>query len=68
MDENARLQEIETKIAFQEDLLESLNEALTGQQRQLEVLQRQLRQMHYLMESAREGSINPKEESPPPHY
>lgn len=69
MNENdARLQEIENKIAFQEHLLESLSEVLTDQQRQLEMLQRQLRQMHHLMESSREGVRHPKDEPPPPHY
>ena len=66
-DHDARLREIETKIAFQERLLESLNDALTGQQRQLEVLQRQLRQVHRIVES-REEFGKPEDESPPPHY
>jgi SlyX protein len=67
-DNDARLLEIESKIAFQEHLLESLNEALTDQQRQIEALRRQLKQMHHLMESSRDGERHPKDEPPPPHY
>lgn len=63
--DDARLREIESKIAFQEHLLESLNDALTGQQRQIEMLQRQLRQLHHLIES---DENSPKDEPPPPHY
>jgi len=37
----ARLQEIESKIAFQGWMLEALNDALTGQQKQLDALNRQ---------------------------
>lgn len=65
----ARLTELETKAAFQEQLLEELNQALIEQQFALDKMQLQLR---YLAEKAKEnqGSIiaSRAEETPPPHY
>jgi len=67
-DNDPRFQDIESKIAFQERLLEHLNEALTGQQQQLDALRRQLQKISRLMESSQEQISSPEEEVPPPHY
>ena len=68
MPDDTRLQNIEFKIAFQERLLEQLNEALTGQQKQLDALQRHLRDINRNIESQNEQFSRPDEEAPPPHY
>jgi len=68
MADDTRLQDIEYKIAFQERLLEQLNEALTGQQQQLDDLRRQIRDMNRNIESQNEQFSRPDDEAPPPHY
>ncbi|MDX8392176.1 MAG: SlyX family protein [Mariprofundaceae bacterium] len=69
MPENdTRLQDIESKIAFQEHLLESLNEALTSQQQQLDALQQQLARIGNRLETTHDDIKRPDEETPPPHY
>ncbi|OIO69388.1 MAG: hypothetical protein COW19_05830 [Zetaproteobacteria bacterium CG12_big_fil_rev_8_21_14_0_65_55_1124] len=66
---DTRFEDIETKISFQEHLLENLNEALTSQQRQLDDLKRQMTKMTQMLESPQNQQIsNPDEEAPPPHY
>lgn len=66
-DHDARMQEIETRIAFQEHLLEHLNEALTSQQKQLDALTRQIARIASHLESP-QGIRRPEDETPPPHY
>ncbi|MDQ6988174.1 MAG: SlyX family protein [Mariprofundaceae bacterium] len=65
--DDTRLQEIESKIAFQERLLESLNEALTSQQRQLDNLHRMLARLEQQLASG-DYIKHADEEVPPPHY
>ena len=61
------LQSLESRIAFQEDLLQKLDDALSGQQRQLLEMQRHIellmQQIKVLMQE-----IPDTPESPPPHY
>lgn len=64
----SRFQDIESKIAFQERLLEHLNEALTSQQRQLDGLKGQLKKVAQLLETSEERISRPEDEIPPPHY
>lgn len=65
----SRLTELETKLAFAEDLLETLNQTVIRQQEQIDLMQQQLRLLHQrLQETAtRDGVHNPREEIPP-HY
>ncbi len=64
-----RFEDIETKISFQEHLLENLNDALTSQQRQLDDLKRQIMKISDMMESPQEMQTgHSDEEAPPPHY
>ena len=61
--------ELETKLSFQEHLIEELNEALTHQQQQLDTLQRQLDAMREQIQGSLADDIRPaSDESPPPHY
>lgn len=61
------IQSLETRIAFQEDLLQKLDDALSGQQHQLLEMQRHIelltQQIKVLMQE-----IPDTPESPPPHY
>ncbi len=66
-DADRRLTELETRAAFQERLIQELNEALTAQQKQLDEL---ARQVAWLRRHAAGGETirRPEEEIPPPHY
>ena len=69
MDLEQRINEVETRLAFQETTLQELNEVLTSQQQQLS-------QMQTLVEKLRERVVelgsnmqaNAANEPPPPHY
>jgi SlyX protein len=64
----ARLDELEAKVAFAEDLIETLNQTVIRQQAQLDLLQQQLRLLHQrLQEALPDASGGPREEIPP-HY
>lgn len=64
-----RLAELETKLAFQEQLLEDLNQALIQQQFDLDKTQRQLRHLAGKLKDLQPSNIaSQAEETPPPHY
>ncbi|MGT2432610.1 SlyX family protein [Cupriavidus basilensis] len=64
-----RLTELEIKVAFQDDLLDSLNLAVARQQRQIDLLQEQLQALYQQMRSSGTGGTEggPQHEIPP-HY
>lgn len=63
-----RLNELEAKLAFAEDLIETLNQTVIRQQGQLDLLQRQIRLLHQqLLDSLPDNARTPKDEIPP-HY
>jgi SlyX protein len=64
----SRLIELETKLAFAEDLLETLNQTVARQQGQIDSLQQQLRLLHQQLKDAQpDDTTNPRDEIPP-HY
>jgi SlyX protein len=63
-----RLEELESRQAFQEDTIASLNEALVAQQQRIAYLEKMV---DLLIERYREVAPDialPEEEAPPPHY
>lgn len=65
-----QLIELESKLAFQEDTVNSLNNELHQHQMRIEKLQQQVM---LLAEKLRQlpddqGILSPEEEPPPPHY
>ncbi|MCH8256740.1 MAG: SlyX family protein [Proteobacteria bacterium] len=62
-----RLENLETKLAFQEDLIQKLDDALGSQQQQLLEIRHQL---ELLIEQIKlmENSIPELPDSPPPHF
>lgn len=65
-----QLIELESKLAFQEDTVNSLNTELHQHQMRIEKLQQQVM---LLAEKLRQlpddqGILSPEEEPPPPHY
>lgn len=64
----ARLTELETRLAFADDLLETLNQTVVRQQAQIDLLQDQLRLLHQRLKDALpEDARGPRDEIPP-HY
>lgn len=65
----ARLIDIETKLAYQEDLVETLNRIVSGQQRQIDELETACRKLvERVLEVSEELAARGIEDAPPPHY
>lgn len=67
MDTN-RLTELETQVAFQDDVVQQLNAVVTTQQQQIEQLRHELRVLSEQLAALREKIISSGVEPPPPHY
>jgi len=63
----ARVTELEVKLAFAEDLLETLNQTVFRQQEQIERLQREVRELRDQMQSLPVEQRSLRDELPP-HY
>jgi SlyX protein len=64
----ARLNELEAKVAFAEDLIETLNQAVIRQQGQIDLLQQQLRLLHQQLQDALPDDARTPRDEIPPHY
>ena len=65
----SRLTDLETRAAFQDDLLESLNRIVAEQQQQIDMLQQQVRLLYDQLRSMAPSNIaTDAEETRPPHY
>lgn len=68
-DPHARIDLLEEKIAYQDQVIEDLNTAITDQWRELDALKRQ---MSNLIEEVKEMELAARtpagREPPPPHY
>ncbi|AMR82133.1 SlyX family protein [Cupriavidus taiwanensis] len=64
-----RINELEIKLAFQEDLLDTLNSTVARQQQQIDLLQEQFRALYQQVRSAATtaAEADPLQEIPP-HY
>ena len=68
VDLQARVADLETRLAFQDDTIQTLNDVLFEQQRLLERLQLQLGELARRQEDM-QGALGAEEdEAPPPHY
>ena len=64
----ARIEALETRIAYQDRVIEELNTAITAQWKQIESLTRQVERMVDRLQQV-EGNAAPNSaEPPPPHY
>ena len=64
----ARLTELESKLAFAEYLLETLNQTVARQQGQIDSLQQQLRLLHQQLKDAMPDEARTPRDEIPPHY
>ena len=64
-----RIVELETKLVFQDETINELNEVITDQQKQLDELREEVRLLNLRIVSLAESSTDSNEkEPPPPHY
>lgn len=65
----ARVVELETRLAFQEHTLQALNDVVARQQQQIEVLVREIQTLKDRLRATVPSPVGPLEdEKPPPHY
>ena len=63
------IEQLQMKLSFQEDTIESLNQALIEQQKQMDDLQYQVKQLVSKINAIEPSNMaSEKEEMPPPHY
>ncbi len=63
------IEQLQMKLSFQEDTIESLNQALIEQQKQMDDLQYQVKQLVSKISAIEPSNmVSEKEEMPPPHY
>jgi SlyX protein len=62
-----RLVELETKITFQDHLLETLNKVVSEQQQTIDTIEKQLKVLALRMNPTSDVDIGPANEKPP-HY
>jgi SlyX protein len=64
----ARLNELEAKIAFAEDMIETLNQTVIRQQGQIDSMQQQLRLLHQQLQQVMPDESHTLHDEVPPHY
>lgn len=67
---DARVVELETRLAFQDDTLQALNDVVAAQQRQIDLLEMKLAALAKRQQELGEsiGAGGGEDEAPPPHY
>ena len=63
-----RLNELEAKTAFAEDLIETLNQTVIRQQGQIDLMQQQLRLLHQQLQDVLPDESHTLRDDIPPHY
>ncbi|WNJ96956.1 SlyX family protein [Vibrio ruber] len=65
----ARINDLECQLAFQEDTIEALNQALSQQQQTISRMQDQMKFMAGKLKNVSESPLaDSSQETPPPHY
>jgi SlyX protein len=64
---NERVDALEARVAYQDDTIETLNEAITAQWKQIDALTRQLAALNDRLQQAEAQTPAPANERPP-HY
>jgi SlyX protein len=65
---DARMTELEVKLAFAEDLLETLNRTVYRQQEQIDRMQQELRMLRQQMQQSLPTEQHSLRDEIPPHY
>jgi SlyX protein len=64
---NERVDALEARVTYQDDTIETLNQTITAQWKQIDVLTRQLAALNDRLQEAESRSPGPVNERPP-HY
>ena len=68
-DSSVRLDELESRLAFQDDLIESMNEVVARQDREIALLTQRLAKLAEKLEDIAAGAPAAADgHEPPPHY
>ena len=62
-----RIDTLETRIAYQDDTIETLNQTITAQWKQIDALTRKIAELGERLQEAETNAPGPANE-PPPHY
>ena len=62
-----RIDTLEMRLTFQDDTIETLNQTITAQWREIDALKRKIAQLVERLEDAQSDAEGPRNE-PPPHY
>lgn len=62
-----RIDRLETRLAYQDDTIETLNQTITAQWKQIDALTRQIAQLNERLQEADTNAPGPANERPP-HY
>ena len=62
-----RIDRLETRLAYQDDTIETLNQTITAQWKQIDALTRQIAQLNERLQEAETNAPGPANERPP-HY
>jgi SlyX protein len=62
-----RIDALETRLTFQDDTIEKLNQTITAQWTEIDLLTRQISRLGERLRQVEAGSSEPTDE-PPPHY
>lgn len=64
-----RLTELETCVAFQDDTIKQLSDVIASQQRQIDALTAEIKQLKQQFKELTPAMVaSASEETPPPHY
>ncbi|ALU43459.1 MULTISPECIES: SlyX family protein [Pseudoalteromonas] len=64
-----RINELEAKVAFQDETIEILNNELSAHQARLAIMQRQIELLAEKIKEGKDPGMMPQhQEPPPPHY
>lgn len=66
--QNDRVNELEVKLAFAEDMLDALNATVYRQQQAIERLQREMKELREQVAAAAPGEFRSLRDEIPPHY
>lgn len=64
----SRLTEIEAKLSFAEDMIDTLNTTVFRQQERIDLLERQLRLLHQQIQALQPEEERDLRDEIPPHY
>ena len=68
MNIETRLVDLETKVAFQDDTIQTLSDMVAQQQFIIDTLQRQVRELADQLKATQNAMAEPDIEEVPPHY